>query len=408
MRRLNVNKIWKNILYFTFLWIMLCSVFGQSYIRASADFISENGQVLPCNNTETEMEEIIIEQLNKLDLAELQAYIHSLQDFKDDSIIERLISYIKGEGIDYKSFGAELLQIILSKIEELLPSFLCIITITLLMGLLSSIRSISAGGAISEIIFFVGYSAILIPLLSVLTECIGKTFACVNALQEQIQLIFPLMLTLLAVTGGTVTVAIVRPAVAFFASSIITIITSVILPLTIIIIAFSITGNLSKELKINKFTLFFKGINKWIIGISISIFSLFITIQGISAASYDGVMRRAAKYAIGNGVPIIGGFLSGGFDLAIAGSVLIKNSLGNLGIFLMISVVLEPLLLLIALNLLLRFVSAIAQPIGDNRISDFLGETAANLNFCTASILLVAFLYFLSIMILVCSTEVFF
>ena len=94
--------------------------------------------------------------------------------------------------------------------------------------------------------------------------------------------------------------------------------------------------------------------------------------------------------------------------LAIAGSALIKNSLGNLGIFLMVFVVAEPLILLLVLNLLLRLTAAIVQPIGDSRISEFLSETATNLNFCAASILLVAFLYFLSVMLIVCSTEVLF
>ena len=165
---------------------------------------------------------------------------------------------------------------------------------------------------------------------------------------------------------------------------------------------------LSKELKINKFTAFFKSINKWIIGICISVFGLFFTLQGITAATYDGVARRAAKYAIGNGIPIVGGFLSGGFDLAIAGSILIKNSLGSMSIFLMLSVLFEPIVLLLSVTLFLRFTAAVTQPFGDSRISDFLGETADNLHYCTAGLLLTAFLYFLSIMLLVSASEVLF
>ena len=155
-----------------------------------------------------------------------------------------------------------------------------------------------------------------------------------------------------------------------------------------------------------KFSAFFKSINKWIIGVSISVFGVFFTIQGLSSASYDGITRRAAKYAIGAGVPIIGGFLSGGFDLAVAGSILIKNSLGTFGIFMTISVVFEPLLLLIATNLLLRLTAAITEPVGESRISDFLGETAENLNYCLAGLLFVAFLYLIVIVLIICSAEV--
>ena len=107
-------------------------------------------------------------------------------------------------------------------------------------------------------------------------------------------------------------------------------------------------------------------------------------------------------------MPSVGGFLSGGFDLAVAGSVLIKNSLGSLSIFLMISVLFEPLILLISVNLLLRWTAAITQPFGESRISDFLGETADNLNYCSAGLLFVAFMYFLSVVILVTATEALF
>jgi stage III sporulation protein AE len=123
--------------------------------------------------------------------------------------------------------------------------------------------------------------------------------------------------------------AVCRPAVAFFATNIVSVLSAVVFPVTIAIILFSIVSCINKELKINRFTGFFKSINKWIIGICVSVFGLFFTLQGITAATYDGVVRRAAKYAIGNGIPIVGGFLSGGFDLAVAGGILIKNALGS-------------------------------------------------------------------------------
>ena len=186
------------------------------------------------------------------------------------------------------------------------------------------------------------------------------------------------------------------------------VIQKVVFPITVTIILFSLAAHLTKELKIGKFTAFFKSINKWIIGICVSVFGIFFTLQGITAATHDGIVRRATKYALGNGIPIIGGFLSGGFDLAVAGSVLIKNSLGTMGIFLMITVLFEPIVLLASINLLLRLTAAITQPFGDSRLSDFLGETADNLHYCTAGLLMTAFLYFLSIMLMVYSTEALF
>lgn len=50
------------------------------------------------------------------------------------------------------------------------------------------------------------------------------------------------------------------------------------------------------------------------IGLSITIFTFFMSAQGLSSAVIDGVSFRAAKYAITNSIPIVGGFLKDGFD----------------------------------------------------------------------------------------------
>ncbi len=350
----------------------------------------------------------IQEQLEKLDLKALQEYVNSLGGFSDKGVAERLFDYVRGEPIDYESLGKQLGTVLFAKIAEILPSFACIAAITLLSGLISAMQSGSNLHTSSEMIFLITYVAALIPLIAVLTECFKQSLESVSAMQKQMQIVFPLMLTLMAASGGTLSAAVCRPAVAFFAVNIVTVIHSVVFPITVTVIVFSMVGNFTKELKIGKFTAFFKSINKWIIGVCVSAFGIFFTLQGITAANYDGIVRRAAKYAIGTGIPIVGGFLSGGFDLAVAGSVLIKNSLGSMSTFLMIAVIFEPVVLLISVNLLLRLTAAIAQPFGDGRISDFLGETAENLHYCTAGLLFTAFLYFLSVMLMVCSSEVLF
>ena len=352
-----------------------------------------------------ELEKNIFEQLENLDLNELQAYVNSLDGSAGGDIIQRLLGYIGGKGIDYKDLTQNLLHIFLNSVQSLLPAFACIIAISLTSGLLSTVRSNAGEKTSADMIHLITYISALVPILSIVIECFSACMRSVAAMSKQTLLLFPPMLTLLSASGGSVTAAICRPAVAFFASTIISIVQGIVFPLTVIIIVFSIAGNLTNQLKINKFTAFFKSINKWIVGVCLSVFGIFFTVQGITSATYDGVVRRAAKYAIGNGVPIVGGFLSGGFDLAVAGSILVKNALGTMGIVLLMAVLFEPMILLISVNVLMRLASAVTQPFGDSKISDFLGETADNLQYCMAGLLLTAFLYFLSIVFIICCTE---
>ena len=393
-----MKKLLKSRFVYAFLFLLLFALIlitPRVNITAKAE-----------DKAESQLNQSVIEQLEQLDFSELQKYVDSLGNFSDKSVSERLLDYVEGEPFDYQSFFKGILSVLLENVTALFPSFICVAAVALLCGILSSLKSNFIGKSTSDIIFLVGFISALIPTLAVLGECFLKAKTSVESMQKQMQAVFPLLLTLMSASGGSVSAAIFRPAVAFLSTTIVSLIQSVVFPVTLTVIAFSIVGNLSTDIKVKKFSAFFKSINKWIIGVSISIFGVFFTIQGLSSASYDGITRRAAKYAIGAGVPIIGGFLSGGFDLAVAGSILIKNSLGTFGIFMTISVVFEPLLLLIATNLLLRLTAAITEPLGESRISDFLGETAENLNYCLAGLLFVAFLYLIVIVLIICSAEV--
>jgi len=393
----------KNTIFFCFIFISLfIFVFTLNHLSiktVKADSLKDG---------QAELNNVIEEQIDHLDLSALQEYVDSIGNFSSDSVADRLLKYIKAGAFDYEGIGRQMGTVLFAKVVEILPAFACIAAITLLSGLIATMGSGSNAYTSTETIFLITYVAALIPLLAVLMECFQQSMDCISSMQKQMQIVFPLMLTLMAASGGTISAAVCRPAVGFFATNIVTVIRSVVFPITITIIVFSIAANLTKELKMNRFSAFFKSINKWIIGVCISAFGIFFTLQGITAANYDGIVRRTAKYAIGNGIPIVGGFLSGGFDLAVAGSVLIKNSLGTMSIFLMLTVIFEPLVLLISVNLLLRLTAALSQPFGDGRISDFLEETAGNLHYCTAGLLFTAFLYFLCIMLMVCASEALF
>ena len=358
--------------------------------------------------TEDELWGVVSEQLDALDLEALQEYVNSLEDYGSINIKNQLMNYIKGEAVDYQGFWEMLLKIFFSKTAELLPVFACIIAITLLSGLISMLGNTSNATTSSHAIFMITYASALIPLLVILIECFSQSLYSIQEMKKQMDLIYPVMLTLMAASGGSISVMICKPAVAFFSTGIVAIVSSLVLPMTILIVIFSMAGHFTKDLKLEKFGEFFKSINKWLLGLSVSVFGLFFTLQGFTASAYDGVVKRAAKYAIGNGVPIVGGFLSGGFDLAIAGGVLIKNSLGSMGIFLMCGVIFQPLVLLLSVTLLLRLTCAVTQLLGNAHISDFLNETANNLRYCTAGILMTAFLYFLSIVLMIYSSEALF
>ncbi len=352
----------------------------------------------------------IEEILSELDTEELQKYLDSLteeqRELFGDNIADAILSVISGDfKLDYSNVFSAVAGLIFDGLKGMLPAFCVICSITILCGLLTHFRSSFAENGTAKLIHFVGYSAILVLILSSLAGVLGDCIAAVNSMRSQMQAIFPVLLTLIATSGGSVSVAVYQPAVLFLSEAVVGIITSAIFPLAGLIFVLNMVGNMSKEIKVKNFSAFFAGIIKWTLGITLAAFTVFLTVQGITSATYDGLSFKAAKYAISNSVPIIGGFLGSGFDLVIAGSVLIKNAVGSCGIALLVIVLAAPLIQLIVCNLFFKLAAAVTEPVGDSGISDFLSSVSGTINYFIAGLISVAFMYFITMLLLICSSN---
>ena len=352
----------------------------------------------------------IEEILSELDTEELQKYLDSLteeqRELFGDNIADAIRSVISGDfKLDYSNVFSAVAGLIFDGLKGMLPAFCVICSITILCGLLTHFRSSFAENGTAKLIHFVGYSAILVLILSSLAGVLGDCIAAVNSMRSQMQAIFPVLLTLIATSGGSVSVAVYQPAVLFLSEAVVGIITSAIFPLAGLFFVLNMVGNMSKEIKVKNFSAFFAGIIKWTLGITLAAFTVFLTVQGITSATYDGLSFKAAKYAISNSVPIIGGFLGSGFDLVIAGSVLIKNAVGSCGIALLVIVLAAPLIQLIVCNLFFKLAAAVTEPVGDSGISDFLSSVSGTINYFIAGLISVAFMYFITMLLLICSSN---
>ena len=350
----------------------------------------------------------IDELLDALDTDDLQAYLNSLSEFDQSDIKDVLSGVITGDfALDYTSLGQSVLAIVWQEGRAMLPAFAIILAAALLCGILNSAKNGFMQSNMTDIINFSAYLAIGAVVLAVLTDLLKVGFEAIQSMQTQMEIVYPILLTLMAASGGSVSVGVFRPAVAFFSGAVCELFTAVVLPASVVVIVLAFIGNLSPEVSTEKLGDFFKSISKWLIGLTLGLFTLFLTVQGIASSQYDGLSLRAVKYLVSGSVPIVGGFLSGGMDLVLAGSTLIKNAVGSFAVFLLFGAILRPVLLFAAFQLFLRLAAAVTEPAG-GKLSSFLSRLATDSGFFLAGLLCIAFLYFLTLVLLVCSTGVIF
>ena len=385
------------IVLFASVLLLLC--FSGPPVTASA-YTSEEQEAL--DRLEEEVEEL----LGSLDTDELQAYLDSFDEYRGKDVKEMLASLVTGDfALKYDSLFEAVLGLVWEEGRAMLPAFAVILAVSVLCGILNSAKNGFLQGTMSDIIHFVAYVSVGAVILAVLTNVLQTGFSAIAQMQKQMQIVCPILLTLMAASGGAVSAGVFRPAVAFLSSGICELFTAVVLPTSVVVIALTFAGNLSPEVRCEKLGGLFKSVNKWLIGLTLGLFTLFLTVQGIASAQYDGISLRTIKYLVSGSVPIVGGFLSGGVDLVLAGSSLIKSALGSFSVFLLFATILRPVLLFAAFQLFLRLCAAATEPVG-GKISSFLSSLANDCGFFVAGLLCVAFLYFLTVILLVCSAGV--
>lgn len=379
---------------------MLVSFAKPSYI------VADDGK-----DIEQELTNNVNDQLNKIDFSDLNNLLNGLSDqfnlFGGKSFKDKIQSIINGTYFNsYDSMFAAIIDLIFDGVKSFLPYFLIIIAISVLSSVVKNVKASNSSNGVNDLIHFVCYAVVIILLVTSFTQISKITLSTITSMQKQMNVIFPILLTMLTAVGGLTSVGIYKPIVAILSGGVSILFNNILFPIFIISFIFIVIGNLTKNIKLDRFIDFFSSSFKWICGFIFTIFSAFLTIQGISAGRYDGISIKATKFAVKSYVPIIGGFLSDGFDFIMLSSVLIKNAIGVGGLLLIFITILSPILHILIFKLGLQLVAAILQSIGDEQISNFTSKCAKILSYPIVLILGVAFMYLLTTGLIMCTANI--
>lgn len=375
-------------------------------------FGSKNVTVFAEQNIEQEIENEVNNQLGNLDISEIEDIVLNLTEdqkgiFGNETFWEKINKLLAGDMSTDEGVFKGVINLFFDSLLNLIPMLALIIAIAILFSMVSQTRSGFKSNSIKDIIHFVCYGSIIMIVLSCTVSVIGNVTSSIELLKKQMDAIFPVLLTLLTAIGGTASVAVYQPAFAILTGGVMTLFSKILLPIFICCLVFSVLSNLTSNIKFDKFVSFFSASFKWLIGICFTVFFGFVAIRGITAGSFDGVSIRTAKYAIKSSIPLIGGYMSDGFNLIMASSVLIKNAIGAGGFLLLIASLVFPVIELVLLMFGLKLTSAILEPLTDSRISNFISSVAKCISLLIALVVAVAFMYILLIGLVMCSANIY-
>ncbi|NLP51625.1 stage III sporulation protein AE [Bacillus sp. RO1] len=355
--------------------------------------------------------ELVTEQIEGIDVEEIKVYWEEVMEeyggFLPESQKGSFMEFVKGD----KSFSLEewskgfmkyLFHELLAN-GKLLGS---LILLTIFSMFLQTLQNAFEQKTVSKVAYSVVFMVLIIIALNSFHIVISYTLEAITAMTGFIIALVPLLIALIASSGGLVSAAFFHPIILFLMNTSGLLIQYVVLPLLFLSAILSIVSTLSEHYKVTQLAQLLRNVSIGILGIYLTVFLGVISVQGATAAVTDGIAIRTAKFVTGNFIPVIGRMFTDATDTVITASVLLKNTVGILGVATLILLAAFPAVKILSIAIIYKLAAALLQPLGGGTVIKCLDIISKSIIYIFAALAIVSFMFFLSITVIIAAGNI--
>ena len=334
---------------------------------------------------------------DSLDFSAASDITLAIPGFEEGTGIEQVARAIaSGESVSADELVAAVLGAFWEALSGLGKLMLAIMLPVLLSGMLSHTLA-GRKDSLEALCRSVCFVLILVPVVVLVIEELEHTRETIVTMTHHMQSMLPMLLTLLTAVGGSASSAFLHPMVVAASGSMVFLAREVILRLVMCTCAVTAVNHLSDRAHLTRMAQLLRGAACWLLGVSFTVFLGAMSLQGIASASIDGVAIRAAKYAVDNFVPVVGGMFSDTMDTLVGCTLIVKNALGVAAVFALGSALMAPMARTLAVIFVLRLSAALLEPVADSDIVHAIGDFSKTIVLFFITMLCVGTMYFLLI-----------
>ncbi|WP_318152990.1 stage III sporulation protein AE [Metabacillus arenae] len=276
-----------------------------------------------------------------------------------------------------------------------------LILLTVFSMLLQLLQNAFEQSTVSKVAYAIVYMVLIIIALNSFHIAIQYTSQAIETMTSFILALIPLLLALMASSGGIVSAAFFHPVILFLMNTSGLLIQNIVLPLLFLSALLSIVSTLTNQYKVTQLAQLLRNIGIGLLGTFLTIFLGVISVQGASAAVTDGITIRTAKFITGNFIPVLGRMFTDATDTVISASVLLKNTVGIVGVVILLCIAAFPALKVLTLAFIYKFAAAILQPLGGGPIIACLDIISKSVIYIFAALAIVSLMFFLCLTVII-------
>ena len=276
------------------------------------------------------------------------------------------------------------------------------ILIAVAAALFNNFTSVFQNRQVSEVSFYILYMLLMTLSLVTFQHTLQDTEQLLSYLTEFMKLLCPSYF--LAVAAGSSSALVFYNIVLWIIYLVELVILELLMPIVHVFVMIQVLSNLTGEDLLSEFAdLIRKGI-AWclktllagVVGINV--------LQGLLAPAIDTVKRSAVNRTV-EAIPWIGDVTGGVAEVALGSAVLIKNGIGAAGMVIAVMVCAVPVIRLVLLAFIYKFVAAMVQPVSDKRITACIGGVSEGYGLLLQILLYTALFFLITLAVIAGATS---
>lgn len=241
------------------------------------------------------------------------------------------------------------------------------------------------------------YYACYLVIAGIAATAFYHTAECVSGgvsnMARFMEMVVPVVITTLVTSGAMISASVFEPVLLSIVGISVTIIRTGFIPVVMVATAMNIANGISDRFKIQRLIKFMNQCVKWGLSVMLTVFVATSGLQSIASSGADGISVKLTKFAAANLIPVVGGILAETVETVMNCSLVIKNSVGILGILCLAMIGAVPLLKVGAILIIFRLTAAVAEPVSEPKIITCLSELANSVSVLFSMLAAVAVMF---------------
>lgn len=251
-----------------------------------------------------------------------------------------------------------------------------VMIVVIINSVLKAISENLGNESVSKIAYYIEYILIVTIIMHNFSNVITSVKQALQELSAFSNSLIPLLSTLVIATGNVTTSGMIEPILLIAVTFISNFVINVLIPIILVAFALEVVSKISNQVQVKKLSAFMKKGSLWTLTTVLTLFMTIASLEGGLTSSIDGVTLKAGKSIVSAVIPVVGKILGDAVDTVMGYSNIIKNAVGLIGIIVIISICIKPIINLTVLTITYKLGAALSEPIADKQVVEIIDSMA--------------------------------